>query len=267
MLRAFAYRMAIGVAAASWIACGDPMLNANEPGSTLFTVNGRLTNTDALEVDPELYVAVVWAAYDFTGGDVDTITFVSQTVQVTSFEFPANFSVDLTELPPAAAMASFSDVTMGASGESSPSPSDGRYAYGMLVAFEDLDGDGQLTLPNLTTTELPDRIVGITGEEAMLVFIEGEVPPQIIYDAETNPYGSIDRLDPGFNLIGQSPEYSEARAALLAVQKECEDAAGEDWDAMAGCWETYLLRHDLRSRVARARRGRRVAHTWHLRYP
>lgn len=219
---------ALLVTAGFFSACGDGMLTENDFGDPLFVINGKLT-ADGTDVPDSLHVAAVWVGAPAAGSSGDV--FVAQTVEVATFSFPVSFELGLTELPPLASMHSWSQAL------NDPSVS-GDVAWAILVAFEDLNGDGQLNLPDLTTAALDDRIVAITDDFTYLSFIEGNVPTQLA--AEGGPFGL---MHSGFNLVGPSPLYN-AYDTIREAKYDCEEQAAGNTTGIAVCEATFEQARD-----------------------
>src|SRR5262245_25101878 len=108
----------------------DPMIEPSDPGEPLFVVHGQLTLAGPLDVGGEVEVALVWAPpLPEVEGE-----WISSVASVTAVSFPANFSVELHELPPTEALRTQLPPNRDNEREELP------WAAGLLVAFEDLDG-------------------------------------------------------------------------------------------------------------------------------
>ncbi|WP_394838563.1 hypothetical protein LVJ94_16830 [Pendulispora rubella] len=165
-------------------ACGSVSDDTDDP-SVLATLHGTIRNPESIARGPgELRVAVVWSVFPKPqgGGGVNAPELhVSQDVAVNP-AFPTGFTLDLRVPPPREAVQPI-EKTPGL-----------KIAYGTLVAYEDVNGNGRLDLVDPTAVTFVDRIVAL-NQETILAFLEGTLPdpPQRGTD------GSTPRL--GFNFL------------------------------------------------------------------
>jgi hypothetical protein len=144
--------------AAGSAACGslDGHTGSPEP---LATIQGALTNTSNVPVGNDVRVAVVWVAVD--GQHLS----VSEDLPVQPV-FPSSFVIQLTAPPPASAI------------QPLPGSDSTSIALGAVVAYEDLNGNGQLDLVPDDAGAFIDKIVG-ANESMYLVYIAGALSPAL----------------------------------------------------------------------------------------
>lgn len=271
------YRVSIFAFAAMLGACGEAPKDKTSVGEHLFSLTGTVAGGSedlVADIAAPVQVAAVWvkwadaantadataaadaepsrAAMDSEANKYSTFSevFVAQTVDVEQVQLPATFTLKFRELPPESMM--------------TRSPSGLNHATAILVAYEDLNGDGQLNLPDRTTKTLADRILNMSEYETLIVYVEGEVPPTIdgpklvvslpeslqselgdlYYDINNgftdaalarrppqvhmlNNNVTVDRLSPGFNLFKDHP--------LLANYKKPHREQND-------CWKTVYYR-------------------------
>jgi hypothetical protein len=120
----------------------------------LATMHGSIVGAKAPEHPEELRVALVWAAYH----DDALAPLYQQPVTVTS-TWPADFQLDITELPPEAAMWA---PHRGEDGGFPTHDAEGRtlrWAEAWVVAYRDVDHDGRLDLTPPTADAFVDELV------------------------------------------------------------------------------------------------------------
>ena len=130
------------------VACGETPADPAQV-MPLAVVNGTISNPDSLSVQGTLRTAIVWYNLDSQKTQVYA---VAQGVEVTP-QFPAGFTLSLSDPPPAAAMTM---LDYSEDKESAPV----RGAFGQLVAYEDRNGNGQLDVVKRGDGAYIDRIVG-----------------------------------------------------------------------------------------------------------
>jgi hypothetical protein len=162
-----------GLAAVTGLsACGSLDGHTGTPG-TLATVQGALLDPSGYGVHDDVRVAVVWQ-------NVEGNTYsVAEDLPVQPV-FPSSFVVQLDGPPPAAALGI-------------PQGFDVPLGVGVVVAYEDLNGDGKLDLVPSDAGAFIDRIVG-ANENLYLVYIGGPVPPHATQ-------GFVGTPTPGYNLV------------------------------------------------------------------
>jgi hypothetical protein len=131
--------------------------------NTLATMRGEIDNpSQSLQISGNLRVAVVWLQ---TGGHVS----VSEDLPVQPV-FPSQFVVDLKGPPPAGAMINPADNVSDYTG-----PSDFRFAYGAIVAYDDRNDNGALDLVPDDAGMFIDRVVATNPYQAV-VYFQGTLP-------------------------------------------------------------------------------------------
>ncbi|MBX3201710.1 MAG: hypothetical protein KF894_26470 [Labilithrix sp.] len=181
---------------ATLLACGD-LDDADK--LPLAVIQGQLsTSNDGVRPASDVRVAVVWSS---------SATGFRTSVDVrASPVFPSKFRLELSDPPPAAVMVRPSDGPSPAPTEDNTNPnpptrpktthatSSVAYAIGSVVAYEDLDGDGQLGLIDADTPPT-DRVLG-ANEELVIVYVEGDPAGLGATDGSTKPVR-------GYNLLRQ----------------------------------------------------------------
>jgi hypothetical protein len=105
-------------------------------------------------------VAIVWSVVSSSG--TSTELRVARDVAVTPV-FPAQFELDLTEPPPAEAL----NTIMGNSSL--------KYAYGSIVAYEDVNKNGTLDLVDPNAPNPIDRVLASPPYDS-IVYLQGNAP-------------------------------------------------------------------------------------------
>jgi hypothetical protein len=174
-------------------ACGSLNDNTGTP-STLARLEGQVVNPQTVAVGgTAVRVAIVWQAVDGFA--------VAEDLPVQPV-FPAAFTIDINEPPPAEAMtdaaadfgagsvtptaptsangvegssATGPDGTVKVQGGSSASSSDGEVAWGTVVAYLDRNGNGRLDLVPDGATGYVDQILA-TNESELIVYFQGTIP-------------------------------------------------------------------------------------------
>jgi hypothetical protein len=164
---------------ASSAACGS-LSGETTSHSTLATIHGTIVEADSTAPSStHLATALVWP----TGASK-----VAANAPVTT-TFPASFTIDLTEPPPDVAITDVPvTATLGV-----------REAEAVLVAYEDLNQNGQLDL--VTGGQYVDKVVGWSKTSGVsVVYFDGSLPPGASNDALSIPGddGSLPRA--GYNL-------------------------------------------------------------------
>jgi hypothetical protein len=144
----------LSAVAAAPVGCGSLDGHTGTPG-TLATVQGALSDPSGYAVRNDVRVAVVWLNTNGSGYSV------SQDLPVQPV-FPASFVVQLDGPPPAGALGV-------------PKGLDEPIAVGVVVAYEDLNGNGKLDLVPSNAVSFIDRIVG-ANQNLYLFYIDGPVP-------------------------------------------------------------------------------------------
>lgn len=186
----------------------DPATNPGEPGPALWSVRGSVVDADAGATGGDLRVAFLWTRWMPAAGEGgEGEPFVASIAEDVPIEavFPSSFTIDIRRPPPAGAIldgALLEDELAGV-----------HIALGVVVVYEDGDGDRSLDLMPPDATEFVDTIWGTTSES----FEEGPGVWALIYLEEPDPLeieGIV--LQPGLNLLGaEEGEGGELETAIL----------------------------------------------------
>lgn len=125
--------------------------------TTLATVHGQLSNAGDVPVGNDVRVAVVWLSQGPSYS-------VAEDLPVQPV-FPSQFVIHLDSPPPQGVM--FSPKGDTSSGF--------QVAFGFVVAYEDLNGNGKLDLVQSDAGAFVDKIVG-ANESLALVYLQGTIP-------------------------------------------------------------------------------------------
>jgi hypothetical protein len=136
--------------------CGEAAAPSYSPPFT--TLYGRITSS-SIPTPAEVRVALVWKHRDPQGN----ILRAAQELAVHA-DFPVNFRLDITTLPPDEAM------NVGRTANGTPNPSM-RYATGTVVVYEDTDGNGRLDLAPIDAPAMGDRVLG-TPQGISVLYLE-----------------------------------------------------------------------------------------------
>jgi hypothetical protein len=165
------------------LGCGNGAPNAQyQP--PLAKLHGAITSS--LVPPSELEVALFWA--QMPGGP----TLAGQQVGISS-QFPAQFQIDVSQLPPDGALQQLTNDQAARDCWSAKT----RVAYGTLVVYADLDRDGLLTLRPAESTACTDMVLG--GSSEAIVYVEGDKIAGCTPSATAPLLGP--QLQPGYNLV------------------------------------------------------------------
>lgn len=164
--------------------CGDEVVGPAHPGQPLLTLEGQMSAEPGATVPTQVRLAFAW--YPQWLGAEDTAPSQRTTQQIITEDlvyqgsFPANYRFHLYRPPPDTALAQLGEGLQG------------RGSFGILLAYEDLNGNGKLDPIALEGTPV-DRVIGssLLGDARSafaVVYVNTEQP------ASTG-------LKPGFNLI------------------------------------------------------------------
>jgi hypothetical protein len=204
--------------------CGDGAASPDyvEPFGTLKGEISALAPMSGKNVQ----VALAW--YRRVGGEASSghagahAVMESQAVSVSS-AFPVSFQLDITELPPADAVEKFTAEEVAQWGLSP----DNAYAMGVVLVYDDLNGNGKLDFTPAAAPDLIDKILGHPGDKKgqktstyEVFYWEGPAPTPQVWE------GDLVGVQPGFNLryfeIGDEPGVPDVQVVpldtLLRVQ-------------------------------------------------
>jgi len=146
---------ALGACAGALLGCGDPLADGSYLGDATIRLHAVVQGTVAEAQNAA--VAVLWLGYSalaqktVAGAD-------SSVLPITSVDFPPRFTCDLLSPPP------------GAGAYQAP---DGRIVpafvrLGLLVVFDDVDGNGRVAVGGDGQLLAPDRLLAQSASHALL---------------------------------------------------------------------------------------------------
>lgn len=162
--------------------CG-PATNAQNKGPVLASVSGRMTASEGLALTQPVRMSIEWLP-------IGPPVYVASEEVVFTGSFPQDFSLDLHSLPPRSVL----DASNGFGVQG---------AVGALLAYEDLDGNGELTRAH-GAQAVPDRIVGSSLRHYVNLHAPLEAPYDYVLFLEKTPpesSGFFTGLAPGFYLV------------------------------------------------------------------
>ena len=172
----------------STAACG-PAVNGTYRGPPLLTLGGQLTLAEGVSVGSGVRLAIAW--YPNLGGDTPRPPRAIATEELAyTGTFPQNFTFRLYGPPAQAALevVTHEDGTVG------------EAAVGQLLAYEDLDGDGQLTVD--ASGRSGDRILGSTAGAGPFDFFSSEERLVVAWVKGADDLGLAPQgMTPGYNLV------------------------------------------------------------------
>jgi len=202
----FVATSALALALAHTAACGQLSGDTGSP-STLTTIHGTITSTST-SAPASLATAIVW----FERSPDGTVHKAADSVPV-SGTFPASFSIALTGVPPASAMLDFATLF----GTSRSLAATGVHvAMGLVVAYDDRNGNGQLDLVDASASQYIDEIEGVA--DRLIVYLDKSVPATLVTSPEFAALG-IDGSMPqeGYNLVLPQSNYCFADAGAAGT--------------------------------------------------
>lgn len=233
-----AYPWLLAGAVTIFSGCGDDLVNEKYEGEVLTTIKGTLAAGPGQTVNGPVSLAIMWlpptifvADEQSGGGPIprisdggdeqacdgipdptnteaeleDSIAWITQSVTYEA-QFPINFQIPITSLPPANVRLNLADVTQG----------QGTWSMGVLVAYVDGNGNGQYDLG--TPGNLPDQLLAASAAA------EGSSIDVIFFLDGTYPAGSdFDQLlgqgAQGFSLLsGSTGQAPTVRAATDPIE-------------------------------------------------
>lgn len=224
MRRARALLAAAG-AAAALAGCGERLVDGRYRGPVLASIQGSLVPTPETEVAGPVRLAIAWypqwLAADAAPGAALPPAIVTEDVEAVG-TFPVDFRFPVYGPPPARALAPLAEGLAG------------RGAFGVLLAYLDLDGDRRLD-PIAADGRPVDRVVAssLLGDPRAafaLVYVESAQPPGT-------------GLSPGFNLVAGVNGDGAAVVAPATRVRLTLTRGGPEYDGFvceAG-WLTFLV--------------------------
>ncbi len=195
-------RLLIGslLLATTGLACGSLPEDEGDP-STLVTLNGAVSSTSGSLGSGKVGVALLWYS-SLSHAVAAEIAPESASLN--------GFSLAVTQPPPKAFMGPLDD----------DDPKSTKGAWAMLVAYEDLNGNGKLDLLDVSSTKAIDKIVARDADR-LLVYLDGAPPPDL-----TDPTGA--KPQPGFNIASISKQGDEFAWVPLSTKLVLTEDASDD---------------------------------------
>lgn len=213
------------LAVAALAACGDRLVDGRHRGPVLAEIQGSLVPTPETSVTGPVRLAIAWypqwLAADLPAGAPAPPAIVTEEVEAIG-TFPVDFRFPIHGPPPAQALAPLAQGLAG------------RGAFGVLLAYQDQDGDRRLA-PIPASGRPVDRVVAssLLGDPRAafaVVYVESAQPP------ETG-------LAPGFNLVQGVNGGGAAPVPLGTRVRLSLTGGGPEYDGFvceAG-WLTFLV--------------------------
>jgi hypothetical protein len=168
----------------------------------LASLTGSLVNPASLGVSGPVRIAVLWAG---ASGTLD----VTEDLPVQAV-FPTSFNIALDAAPPSSALEPSSAIE-GSSGNF-------QVAFGTVIAYADLNGNGKLDLVGADASSYVDQIVA-TDEHLGVFYIAGELP----MGPNVTLAGGMPVL--GYNLYRDCPDTSFGPASAASICPDKPDPA------------------------------------------
>ncbi len=162
-------------------ACGDALEDGKFQGTPRYQLRGSVRSTPGDLGNKPSFVAVLWDNWA-RDGDIAT----SQKTGLSVSGFPATFTLELYDEPAVGSLNDFNRPALGTAG---------YLGAGYIVAFEDLDGDGELG----GLEKGPDRLWAQAPRQ-MLLFAKDLNQATMDRLREHGPIENPEALQPGFNL-------------------------------------------------------------------
>jgi hypothetical protein len=205
-LRLFTFLLTLGALTA---AC-DSATNQTYEGEPLATLRGTMTARENLVINQPVRLAIAWFT-NFTQTGTPSgppRSVVTDEVTYTGV-FPQAFTLSLMSRPPADA------ITTDATGV--------RGAVGVLLAYEDLNGDGELTVSG--TGPVQDRVLGSSASILVRPFDPATASQNYLVYVETLTAQAPAGATTGYNLAtnaevdgGQTQQWTSLTSAQLSLE-------------------------------------------------
>jgi hypothetical protein len=199
-------------------ACGDPIADGSYLGEPLLRLEGRIAGDAGTSDIRNPFVGISWLNLDQT-----QMESFSTTAPISRERFTGAFSIDVYDPPPAGAFTKLGPT---------------RFAVGLPVALDDVDGDGTFVLDGDGRVAPPDRLFGIAtdgGGVQVILFVDepgsgtcaiptgDEPPPPGFHLARFGTCaGPFALLPDGTPLrLELFPPAQEPPARLLEPEEEC----------------------------------------------
>jgi hypothetical protein len=197
-------------------ACGSLSGKTDAP-STLASIHGTIQSQSAT-AGANLSTAIVW----FQQGVNVTTHESADSVPVTG-SFPASFTIDLNSPPPAEALMDLQALSNDSAGAGI------HIAFGLLVAYDDRNHNGQLDLVSAGASDYVDSVEGTTFGPSAIFYVDKPIPDSF--------WATSGSLQVGFDGSFPSVGYN----FLVPVDNYCyrkSDAAGtRDVCALGVAWK------------------------------
>ncbi|HVE85415.1 MAG TPA: hypothetical protein VND93_21325 [Myxococcales bacterium] len=181
-------KRALALVAVLALACG-PASGGNHHGPPLVTLRGQMVAGTLAATEDPVMLAIAWYP-NWIGGGPSSPPRATVTQDATFHgSFPVSFSFDLYGPPPAEALVDLA-----------PEGGSGHMSFGVLIAFEDRDGNGRLDIGTAGAPS-PDRVLGVSTRDPSLAS-----PPSWFYvtylDGQMGPANELQgyHLPQGFGL-------------------------------------------------------------------
>jgi hypothetical protein len=199
-------------------ACGDPIADGSYLGEPLLRIEGRIAGDAGTSDIRKPFIGISWL--NLTETQMESIGTVAP---IAHERFTGAFSIDVYDLPPADAF-----TRLGPS----------RFAVGLPVALDDVDGDGTFRLDGEGRVVPPDRMFGIATDGAgvqVILFVDDpgsgsctmpaadEPPPPGFHLARFGTCAGPFAILPGGTPLRLElfPPAQEPPARLLEPEEEC----------------------------------------------
>ena len=217
--------VALAAVTAALAGCGDRLVGRDYAGEPLAVLSGSLVPTPETEVGGAVRLALAWypqwmAAEDPSAGAASAVAIVTEDVEAQG-TFPVDFRFPVYRPPPAAALAPLAEGLAG------------KGAFGILLAYHDVDGNRRLDAIPASGAPV-DRVIassllGDPRSAFALVYVD-------------SPQRDGTGLRPGFNLV-QGVNDAAAVVPLGTRTRLALTSGGPLYDAFvceAG-WLTFLV--------------------------
>lgn len=204
--------------------CGDRLADAGYRGVPLATLRGSMVLAPGAEVDGPVRLALAWYPQWLAAegaGEAAAVAIVTEDVEAEA-TFPVDFRFRVYQPPPPEALAELGEGL------------EGRGAFGILLAYQDLDGDRRLD-PIAADGAPVDRIL------ASSLLGDPSAAFALVYVDRPQPEGT--GFVPGFNLVQAVNDEAAAVVPLDTRTRLALTGGGPIYDAFvceAG-WLTFMF--------------------------
>lgn len=206
-------------------ACGSAV-NGGYRGTPIATLGGQLSLKEGLTIGAQVRLAIAWYPDISAESPTPPRAIVTEEISYTG-NFPQNFTFRLYAPPAREALAQ----NLG-----DPSAPNGKAAVGQLVAYEDLDGDGKLSVD--ARGRATDRILGSTAGAGAFDFYTVATRYLVLW-VQDGATLELEGVRPGYNLLRY--ENPLAPPKVIALDTPIPVAlTAEPRLALIACPEAYL---------------------------